>query len=132
MAACERRVQCTDGDQGREGDAPKGSRRGTIPVSNRLTFDPGGRSNLRKPPGRYNFCFMITETKSRKIGNSLGAIIPKEVAARLNIEEGTTLYFTEAPDGVRLTAHNPNFARKMAAAESLSRRYRNALRELAK
>jgi putative addiction module antidote len=75
---------------------------------------------------------MITETKSRKIGNSLGAIIPKEVAARLNIEEGTTLYFTEAPDGVRLTAHNPNFARKMAAAESLSRRYRNALRELAK
>lgn len=75
---------------------------------------------------------MVTETKSRKIGNSLGAIIPKEVAARLNIEEGTTLYFTEAPDGVRLTAHNPNFARKMAAAESLSRRYRNALRELAK
>lgn len=81
---------------------------------------------------RYNFRFMIAETKSRKIGNSLGAIIPKEVAARLNIEEGTTLYFTEAPDGVRLTAHNPNFARKMAAADSLSRRYRNALRELAK
>lgn len=75
---------------------------------------------------------MITATKSRKIGNSLGAIIPKEVAARLNIEEGTTLYFTEAPDGVRLTAHNPDFAKQMAAAESLSRRYRNALRELAK
>lgn len=74
---------------------------------------------------------MIVESKSRKIGNSLGAIIPKEVAARLNIEEGTTLYFTEAPDGVRITAHNPDFARKMAAAESLSRRYRNALRELA-
>lgn len=75
---------------------------------------------------------MITESKSRKIGNSLGAIIPKEVAARLNIEEGTTLYFTEAPDGVRITAHNPDFAKKMAAAESLSRRYRNALRELAR
>jgi putative addiction module antidote len=75
---------------------------------------------------------MIVESKSRKIGNSLGAIIPKEVAVRLNIEEGTTLYFTDAPDGVRITAHNPNFATKMAAAESLSRRYRNALRELAK
>jgi putative addiction module antidote len=75
---------------------------------------------------------MITETKSRKIGNSLGAIIPKEVAARLNIEEGTTLYFTEAPDGVRLSAYNPNFAKKLAAAESISRRYRHALRELAK
>ena len=75
---------------------------------------------------------MIVESKLRKIGNSLGAIIPKEVAAHLNIEEGTTLYFTEAPDGVRITAHNPDFAKKMAAAENLSRRYRNALRELAK
>lgn len=75
---------------------------------------------------------MLGESKSRKIGNSLGAIIPKEVAARLNIEEGTKLYFTDAPDGVRITAHNPDFAMKMVAAESLSRRYRNALRELAK
>lgn len=75
---------------------------------------------------------MISESKSRKIGNSLGAIIPKEVAARLNLEEGTTLYFTVAPDGVRITAHNPDFAKKMMAAESLSRRYQNALRELAK
>ena len=75
---------------------------------------------------------MVTETKSRKIGNSLGAIIPKEVAARLNIEEGTTLYFTEAPDGVRISAHNPDFAKKLAAAASISRRYRHALRELAK
>jgi putative addiction module antidote len=75
---------------------------------------------------------MIVETKSRKIGNSLGAIIPKEVAARLNIEEGTTLYFTEAVDGVRITAHNPDFAKRMKVAENLSRRYRNALRELAR
>jgi putative addiction module antidote len=80
----------------------------------------------------YNLCFMVTETKSRKLGNSLGAIIPKEVAARLNVEEGSALYFTEAPDGVRLTAGDPAFGQKMKAAESLSRRYRNALRELAK
>jgi putative addiction module antidote len=76
---------------------------------------------------------MFSESKSRKVGNSLGAIIPKEVADRLNIEEGAALYFTEAPDGgVRLTANNPEFAKKMAVADSLSRRYRNALRELAK
>ncbi|OIR08245.1 SpoVT / AbrB like domain protein [mine drainage metagenome] len=75
---------------------------------------------------------MIIETKSRKIGNSIGTILPKEVTARLNIEEGSTLYLTEAPDGVRITAHNPEFAKKMKAAESIGRRYRNALRELAK
>jgi len=75
---------------------------------------------------------MIKETRSRKIGNSLGVIIPKEVAEALRIEEGSALYFTDAPDGIRLTANNPDFALKMKAAESLSRRYRNALRELAK
>jgi len=75
---------------------------------------------------------MLTESKSRKIGNSLGAVILKEVAARLNVAGGTALYLTEAPEGVRITAYNPNFAKKMAAAEDLSRRYRNALRELAK
>jgi putative addiction module antidote len=75
---------------------------------------------------------MVSESKSRKLGNSLGMIIPKEVAARLNVEEGSSLYFTDSPDGVRLSAQNPTFAKKMKAAESLSRRYRNALRELAK
>lgn len=75
---------------------------------------------------------MVTETKSRKIGNSLGAILPQEVAARLNIEEGSTLYISEAPDGVRITAGDPEFGRKLRLAERLSRRYRNALKELAK
>jgi len=75
---------------------------------------------------------MIAETKSRKLGNSLGTIIPKEVATRLNIEEGSTLYFTEAPGGVLITADDPTFSDAMKAADSLSRRYRNALRELAK
>ncbi len=75
---------------------------------------------------------MIKESKSRKIGNSLGVIIPKEIAESLRIEEGSAVYFTDAPDGIRLSAQNPEFAVKMKAAESLSRRYRNALRELAK
>lgn len=75
---------------------------------------------------------MIIATKSRKIGNSLGAILPQEVAARLNIEEGSTLYISEAPDGVRITASDPAFGCKLRLAERLSRRYRNALKELAK
>lgn len=80
----------------------------------------------------YNNRSMIKESKSRKIGNSLGVIIPKEIAESLRIEEGSAVYFTDAPDGIRLSAQNPEFAVKMKAAESLSRRYRNALRELAK
>ena len=48
------------------------------------------------------------------------------------VKEGDTLALTEAQDGVRLSATNPEFAKSMAVFESLSRRYRNTLRELAK
>ena len=75
---------------------------------------------------------MNVELKVRKVGNSLGVVLPKEVLAHLNVEEGDTMTLTEAQDGVRLHAGNPEFARTMAVFDSLNRRYRNALRELAK
>jgi len=46
--------------------------------------------------------------------------------------EGDTLYMTESPDGYRLTPYDPAFARQMKAAAKGMRRYRNALRELAR
>lgn len=76
---------------------------------------------------------MIAELKLRPFGNSVGAVIPKDVLSRLNANEGDTLYLTESPDGgFRLTAADPEFAETMAVAEEGMRRYRNALRELAK
>jgi len=75
---------------------------------------------------------MMLELKVRKIGNSLGLVLPKEALAQLKVEEGDTVTLTEAQDGVRLTASNPEFAKSMEVFESLNRRYRNALRELAK
>jgi putative addiction module antidote len=75
---------------------------------------------------------MILELKVRKIGNSVGIVLPKEALAHLKVAEGDTLSLTDAQDGVRLTASNPEFAKTMAVFESLNRRYRNTLRELAK
>ena len=75
---------------------------------------------------------MPIELKIRKVGNSLGVVLPKEALAQLKVEEGQALYLTEAPGGFRVTTGNPEFTRKMAVVENLSRRYRNALRELAK
>jgi putative addiction module antidote len=76
---------------------------------------------------------VTVELKLRKVGNSIGLVLPKETLARLNVKEGEALYLTEAPDGgFRVTASDPDFARKMEVADSLSRRYRNALNELAK
>jgi putative addiction module antidote len=76
---------------------------------------------------------MRLELKLRKIGNSLGVVLPKEALAHLQVEEGDTINVTDAADGtLRVSAHDPEFARQMDAAKSVMRRYRNALRELAK
>jgi putative addiction module antidote len=76
---------------------------------------------------------MVFELKLRKVGNSVGLVLPKEALAHMLAEEGDALYLTETTDGgFRLTASNPDFAQKMKVAERLSRRYRNALKELAK
>ena len=75
---------------------------------------------------------MTISLKVRKIGNSLGVVLPKEALSHLHVEEGDTLTLTEAQDGVRLTSADPTFTETMEVFESLSRRYRNALRELAK
>jgi putative addiction module antidote len=74
---------------------------------------------------------MNMQLKISKIGNSAGIILPKELLARLRVELGGSLYASETPDGVRLTASNPDFEAKMSAAEAIMREDRDILRVLA-
>ena len=46
---------------------------------------------------------MVLELKLRKVGNSVGVVLPKEALAHLKAEEGDTVTLTEAQDGIRLT-----------------------------
>ena len=76
---------------------------------------------------------MTLDLKIRRVGDSLGVIIPTETLALLNVKEGDHLYLTEATEGsVRLSAQRPNFNEKAAIADDLIQRYPNALNELAK
>jgi len=76
---------------------------------------------------------MTMKTKVRKIGNSYGIVLPKEALKAMMVKEGDTLYLTEAPEStLRVTPDRKGFAEKSAIAEDLMRRYRNALRELAR
>ncbi len=69
----------------------------------------------------------------RKIGNSIGLILPKEMVARLNLKEGDRLFPVEQPGGgLVLTPHDPDFAKAMTVARRGMKRYHNALAELAK
>jgi putative addiction module antidote len=75
----------------------------------------------------------VVELKVRKFGNSLGVVLPREVVQRLRAGEGQKLFLVEASDGCYLmTPYDPSFEQKMAKAEDIIGRYRNALHVLAK
>lgn len=75
---------------------------------------------------------MNASLKVTKIGNSAGVVLPKELLAKLRAGVGDTLYVTETPDGIRITASDPSFEAKMALAEQIMREDRDILRVLAK
>jgi putative addiction module antidote len=74
----------------------------------------------------------MLKVKVTKVGNSVGIVLPKEALAKLHAEKGDVLYLVDTPEGIPLTPYSPDFATQMEAAEKVLRRYRNALRELAK
>jgi putative addiction module antidote len=74
-----------------------------------------------------------TALQIRKIGNSVGVILPKELLARLNLKEGDKFYPVEQPDGsLRLSPYNPKHARTMEIARQVMHEYRDTLAALAK
>jgi putative addiction module antidote len=76
---------------------------------------------------------VVATVEIKKIGNSSGFILPKEVMARLNLSVGDELYATLTPDGgIRFTPYDPDFEKAMEVARRGMKRYHNALAELAK
>ncbi|MBA3565124.1 MAG: AbrB/MazE/SpoVT family DNA-binding domain-containing protein [Gammaproteobacteria bacterium] len=75
---------------------------------------------------------MVAVVKLRKIGNSLGVILPKEELERLHVSDGDELYAIPTSGGLEISPYDPGFDGKLRAFERTRRKYRNALRELAK
>ena len=74
---------------------------------------------------------MVT-LKIRKVENSLGLVLPKDVISRLRTAEGDNVFLLEGPNNTyRLTPFDPSFQRKMEKAEEIMARYRNTLHRLA-
>ncbi len=88
---------------------------------------------LDKPLCGNDGCHMTIQAKVRKIGNSLGIVLPKEALQALKVGEGDILHLTEGAEcSLRVTPERPGFLEAMKLAEEGMNRYRNALRELAK
>ena len=75
---------------------------------------------------------MTRETTIRAIGNSAGATIPKAMLERYRMSEGDRVHLVETEHGILITPFDPSFAGAMAIYEEGVKKYRNAMRELAK
>lgn len=75
---------------------------------------------------------MAAKLKIRKIGNSVGLILPKEVAEQLHVGEDDTVHYVVDANGLHVTPFDPDFEAAMEAFGQTRRNYRNALRALAK
>jgi len=75
---------------------------------------------------------MVKEIKLRQVGGSVGATLPKDMTERLHLTVGDTVLAVETERGILLTPYDPEVEHALAIAAQVAKRYRHALRELAK
>ena len=75
---------------------------------------------------------MATEVKVRKVGGSVSATLPKEMADRFGLAPGDTLLAIETSDGILLTPYEPLTDEALKIASTAAKKYRNALRQLSR
>ena len=69
----------------------------------------------------------------KKIGNSTGLILPKELLARLKLSEGDKLHVVEQTErGIKLSPYDPKHAKAMEIARRSFRKYADTYKALAK
>src|SRR5204862_7780448 len=75
---------------------------------------------------------MTKEVTLRQAGGSVSATLPKDMADRLHLEAGDRVLAVETDRGILLTPYDPASERALKIAAQAAKKYRNALRELAK
>jgi len=73
----------------------------------------------------------VMNTTIRKIGNSEGVILPKELLERMNVRTGDQLQIVETGKGIALEPMDDSFERQMKAAREMMDKYKVALQKLA-
>jgi putative addiction module antidote len=75
----------------------------------------------------------IVKVEIKKIGNSDGLILPRELVRRLDLKRGQQLHVTElAGGGFQLLPYDPDFEETMQIVDEIIDEYRDTLAALAK
>ena len=74
---------------------------------------------------------MVRSVKLRRMGGSVGATLPRDMAQRLHLEAGDEVLAVETANGILLSPYDPEVEEGLAIAAEAQKRYRKALRELA-
>ncbi|MDD4570823.1 MAG: AbrB/MazE/SpoVT family DNA-binding domain-containing protein [Tepidanaerobacteraceae bacterium] len=74
----------------------------------------------------------MKSVKLRKVGNSFGFTVPKELVEKYNLKEGEELHVIEKKDGFTLTPYNPEFEKWAKAYDKTNSKFKNTLKELSK
>ena len=74
----------------------------------------------------------MTALKLRKIGSSVGVILPKDLLDSLHLSEGDQVYVNLEKDGLHFSPYDPEFEATIKAFARTRKKYRNALHQLAK
>jgi putative addiction module antidote len=72
------------------------------------------------------------EAKVRKIGNSMGVILPKQLIEELHLKKGDKLSITLKGKSVELSPVDPEFEDWAEAYRHVNKDYKDVLKELAK
>ncbi|MYE71630.1 MAG: AbrB/MazE/SpoVT family DNA-binding domain-containing protein [Gemmatimonadetes bacterium] len=75
---------------------------------------------------------MVRSVKLRRMGGSVGATLPKDMAERLRLSAGDEVLAVETANGILLSPYDADVEEGLAIAAKAQKRYRRALRELAK
>ncbi len=69
----------------------------------------------------------------KRIGNSTGLILPKELLARLGLKQGDEVFVTEGPEkSVTVSAYDPEHEKVLEIGREVFKEYRETFKALAK
>jgi putative addiction module antidote len=69
----------------------------------------------------------------KRIGNSTGLILPKDLLARLGLQQGDSVFVTEGPDkAITVSTYDPDHEKALEIGREVFKEYRETFKALAK